>query len=62
MTCPHCHKTIDNALLASELGKVGGKKSRRTLTREQAQAMQRAKKKTDDNKKKQLNVVMPLSS
>ena len=47
MKCPHCHKTIDNALLASELGKAGGKKSRRTLTREQAQAMQRAKKKAD---------------
>lgn len=43
MTCPYCHKQIDTALLASELGKVGGKKSRRTLTREQAQMMQRAK-------------------
>lgn len=47
MKCPHCHKTIDNALLASELGKVGGKKSRRTLTREQAQMMQKCKKKAD---------------
>jgi hypothetical protein len=43
MKCPYCKKNIDAKLLAQELGRAGGSKSRRTLTKEQAQEMQRAK-------------------
>lgn len=40
-TCPHCGGEISPAAI---LGKEGGKKSRRVLTREQSLAMAAAKK------------------
>lgn len=39
MKCPHCNKDIEDALLARHLASKGGKKSKRTLTPEQARNM-----------------------
>jgi hypothetical protein len=46
MICPHCKKDISSQDIARELGKAGGVKSRRTLTREQAQSMAQARGKS----------------
>jgi adenine-specific DNA methylase len=44
MKCPHCGKEISDKEIARHLAKKGGKKSRRVLTKEQAQEMNRIKK------------------
>lgn len=41
MKCPHCGKMIDDALISKHLASKGGRKSKRTLTKEQAQEMVR---------------------
>lgn len=49
MKCPHCGGTITKKLIAQDLGRRGGKKSKRILTPEQARAMVKAR----ERKKKQ---------
>lgn len=39
MKCPYCNQEIKQALLAAALGMVGGRKSKRVLTTEQARNM-----------------------
>jgi len=43
MKCPHCGKNISDKQIAKHLASKGGQKSRRTLTKEQAQEMVRAR-------------------
>lgn len=45
MKCPHCGKEISQRDVAKVIGKEGGKKSKRTLTPEQAKAMVEAREK-----------------
>ena len=45
MTCPHCGKPIDAHLIAQELGRAGGSKSRRVLSSKDALAMREARTK-----------------
>jgi hypothetical protein len=45
MKCPHCGKEISQHDVAKAIGKEGGKKSKRTLTPEQAKAMVEAREK-----------------
>ncbi len=49
MRCPHCGFAISAKKIAADMGAKGGRKSRRTLTTEQARAMvvAREKKKSD---------------
>lgn len=44
MKCPHCGKEISDKEIAHHLAGKGGKKSRRTLTTEQAKEMNKIKK------------------
>ena len=39
MKCPYCKKHIDEELLKKAIASINGKKSKRTLTPEQAKAM-----------------------
>lgn len=41
--CPHCNKEIDNTLISKHLASIGGKKSKRKLTTEQALRMVKAR-------------------
>ncbi len=41
MKCPHCGKNISDKEIAKHLASKGGRKSKRTLTKEQAQEMVR---------------------
>lgn len=43
MKCPHCGKEISQHDIAKAIGSEGGKKSKRTLTPEQARAMVEAR-------------------
>lgn len=52
MICPNCCREIDDKLIAAYLASKGGSKSRRTLTTEQAQAMQAARQAKRLNAKK----------
>jgi len=42
MKCPHCGKDISDQLVAHHLASKGGKKSKRTLTKQQATEMAKA--------------------
>lgn len=44
MICPHCKTEIRDTIVAAELGRKGGTKSKRRITPEQ-QAMMQSKKK-----------------
>jgi len=48
MNCPHCKKKISDKEISHYLASKGGRKSRRTLTPDQARAMVAAR----ENKKK----------
>ena len=39
MKCPHCNKDISEKLVLEEAARIHGRKSRRNLSKEQAQAM-----------------------
>jgi len=52
MKCPRCGYKIANKKIASELGRKGGSKSRRTLTPEQARAMVEARERLKNLNKK----------
>ncbi len=51
MKCPYCNQEISDPLISRHLGSRGGKKSRRTLTSEQARDM--ARKSAEVRHKKQ---------
>ncbi len=51
MKCPKCGYTISTKKIAKEMGTKGGKKSRRSLSSEQARAMVEAREKKKLNKK-----------
>ena len=38
-TCPHCGKKIENSKLSKHLGSLGGKRSKRKLSSQDARAM-----------------------
>ena len=39
MKCPHCNKDISEKLILEEAARIQGRKSKRKLSKEQAQAM-----------------------
>jgi hypothetical protein len=51
MKCPHCSKDISEKLVLQEAARIQGRKSRRTLTPEQARstALKRWDKKEESN-------------
>lgn len=51
MKCPHCNKDIKEELIVSEAARISGRRSKRTLTSEQARelAFKRHGKKEGDH-------------
>jgi len=52
MNCPHCKQFIENALTLTGAAQINGRKSKRTLTPEQARNMQRKSAETRRKNKK----------
>jgi hypothetical protein len=54
MKCPKCGYAISEKKIAADLGAKGGRKSRRSLSPEQARAMVEARERTRKEKKDEI--------
>lgn len=52
MKCPHCNKDIKESLILQEAARIGGRRSKRKLTSEEAREM--AKKSHESRKTKKV--------
>ena len=58
MKCPHCNKDIKESLILQEAARIGGRRSKRKLTSEEAREM--AKKSHESRKTKRWGLNRPL--